>query len=381
MCDGPQQLHPRLPALRDRGRSPTPPSRADDRRPPDAHPRGFSPRGSYGRGSLRDGCLLAAFPVRRSIVRGGGTAAGGGPSSHSIAGPRRRNLVPNGGGLNMADATERNSPRLPKLEPGETFAGYRIEGVLDRGGMGVLYKATDPALDRTVALKIIAPEHTRTDAVARFKAEARLAASLEHPNIVPIHRAGEDDGVLYLAMRFVPGTNLRQVIDLGPMDLDGRPDHGQVADALDAAHTNGLVHRDVKPANILVSGEGDQEHVYLADFGLTKRLGSAGEPDPHRRVGRDARLRRARSRSRATRSMAAPTSTRSAACCTRCSPAASRTRRTATWRSCGRTSPTHRRCRGSSGRTSSRTSTPSSPARPRRTPTSATPPPASCRPP
>ena len=127
----------------------------------------------------------------------------------------------------MADATERTPPRLPKLEPGETFAGYRIEGVLDRGGMGVLYKATDPALDRTVALKIIAPEHTQNEtAVARFKAEARLAASLEHQNIVPIHRAGEEAGVLYLAMRYVPGTNLRQVIDRGPMDLRRvAPDH------------------------------------------------------------------------------------------------------------------------------------------------------------
>jgi len=179
----------------------------------------------------------------------------------------------------MADATERNSPRLPKLEPGETFAGYRIEGVLDRGGMGVLYKATDPALDRTVALKIIAPEHTQNEtAVARFKAEARLAASLEHQNIVPIHRAGEEAGVLYLAMRYVPGTNLRRVIDRGPMDLHrvGRIT-AEIADALDAAHAKGLVHRDVKPANILVCGEGDQEHVYLADFGLTKRVGSAGD--------------------------------------------------------------------------------------------------------
>jgi serine/threonine protein kinase len=179
----------------------------------------------------------------------------------------------------MADATERTPPRLPKLEPGETFAGYRIEGVLDRGGMGVLYKATDPALDRTVALKIIAPEHTQNEtAVARFKAEARLAASLEHQNIVPIHRAGEEAGVLYLAMRYVPGTNLRRVIDRGPMDLHrvGRIT-AEIADALDAAHAKGLVHRDVKPANILVCGEGDQEHVYLADFGLTKRVGSAGD--------------------------------------------------------------------------------------------------------
>jgi serine/threonine protein kinase len=167
---------------------------------------------------------------------------------------------------------------LTRLERGSLFAGYRIEGMLDRGGMGVVYRASDPELDRVVALKIIAPEHTQNpDAVTRFKAEARLAASLEHPNIVPIHRGGEYHGVLYLAMRFVPGTNLRQVVDRGQLDMGRiRRVVGSVASALDAAHERGLVHRDVKPANILISGEGEHEHVYLTDFGLTKRLGSAG---------------------------------------------------------------------------------------------------------
>ena len=168
--------------------------------------------------------------------------------------------------------------RLTRLEPGSEFAGYRIEGIIARGGMGVVYKAADVELDRTVALKIIAPEHTQNpDAVTRFKSEARLAASLEHPNIVPIHRGGEYHGVLYLAMRFVPGTNLRQVIDHGHLDLDEiQRIISAIAAALDAAHDRGLVHRDVKPANILLSGEGEPRHVYLTDFGLTKRLGSAG---------------------------------------------------------------------------------------------------------
>jgi hypothetical protein len=173
----------------------------------------------------------------------------------------------------MDEATE----RLTRLERGSLFAGYRIEGMLDRGGMGVVYKAADPDLDRTVALKIIAPEHTQNpDAVARFKAEARLAASLEHPNIVPIHRGGEVDGVLYLAMRFVPGTNLRHLVDQGQLDMDRiQRVVTSVGSALDTAHERGLVHRDVKPANILISGEGEHEHVYLTDFGLTKRLGTA----------------------------------------------------------------------------------------------------------
>ncbi len=172
----------------------------------------------------------------------------------------------------MTDVSE----RIARLEPGSTFAGYRIDGILDRGGMGVVYKATDVDLDRTVALKIIAPEHTQNaDAVTRFKAEARLAASLEHPNIVPIHRGGDFEGVLYLAMRFVPGTNLRHIIDRGQLDLDRvQRVMRSIASALDAAHERGLVHRDVKPANILISGEGSREQTYLTDFGLTKKLGS-----------------------------------------------------------------------------------------------------------
>jgi serine/threonine protein kinase len=177
----------------------------------------------------------------------------------------------------VPESGERLNAALPQLEPGAMFAGYRIDSLLDRGGMGVLYKATDLDLDRVVALKIIAPEHTQNEtAVARFKAEARLAASIEHTNVVPVHRAGEDNGVLYLAMRYVPGTNLRRVVDGGPMELTRIAKIiREVAGALDAAHAKGLVHRDVKPANILVCGEGEDERAYLADFGLTKRVGSA----------------------------------------------------------------------------------------------------------
>jgi serine/threonine protein kinase len=181
-------------------------------------------------------------------------------------------------GTALAEVRKPAASVLPQLEPGTVFAGYRIECLLDRGGMGVVYKAVDVDLDRQVALKIIAPEHTQNEtAVARFKSECRLAASLEHPNIVPIHRGGEFEGVLYLAMRFVPGTNLRSVIDRGPMDLTRVARIiWQVGAALDVAHERGLVHRDVKPANILLTGPATDPQVYLTDFGLTKRLGSDG---------------------------------------------------------------------------------------------------------
>jgi hypothetical protein len=178
----------------------------------------------------------------------------------------------------VADLGHPARPSLPRLEHGSVFAGYWIDGLLDRGGMGVVYKAMDVDLDRAVALKLIAPEYTEDETAAtRFKTEARLAASLEHPNIVPVHRGGEENGVLYLAMRFVPGTNLRRLVNRGPLALDVTVDViTQIAGALDAAHARGMVHRDVKPANILLSDETAHTHAYLTDFGLTKRPGSTG---------------------------------------------------------------------------------------------------------
>jgi len=175
-------------------------------------------------------------------------------------------------------AADRAALSSPVLAPGTDFAGYRIEEMVTRGGMGVVYRAADPALDRTVALKLIAPEYTEdAAAVARFRAEAKLAAAIDHPNLVTIYRAGEFDGVLFLAMQFVPGTDLRAF--LGGHHSPGLPwierAVGQVASALDAAHSHGLVHRDVKPANILLSGPEGGEHAYLTDFGITKRLGGS----------------------------------------------------------------------------------------------------------
>lgn len=164
---------------------------------------------------------------------------------------------------------------------GSEFVGYRIDGLIGRGGMGVVYRAFDLRLKRTVALKLIAPELSLDARFReRFTREAELAISLEHPNVVPIHDAGDIDGRLYLAMRYVEGTDLRAILHAeGALDADrSLAVVRQVANALDAAHAKGLVHRDVKPSNVLLDAN---EHVYLADFGLTRRLdeqsGSAGE--------------------------------------------------------------------------------------------------------
>jgi serine/threonine-protein kinase len=153
-----------------------------------------------------------------------------------------------------------------------TFAGCRIEAVAGRGGMGVVYRATQLGLDRAVALKLVAPERAAdANFRARFEREARVAAAIEHPNVIPVYGAGEEDGRLYLLMRWVPGTDLQALIR-----RSGRLGHvhaativAQVAAGLDAAHAVGLVHRDVKPANVLLGGEDGSGHVYLSDFGLT----------------------------------------------------------------------------------------------------------------
>ena len=156
---------------------------------------------------------------------------------------------------------------------GAHIAGCRIESVAGRGGMGIVYRATQLSLGRPVALKLIAPEHAAdANFRERFQRESRMAAAIDHPNVIPVYEAGEEDGRLYLVMRWVAGTDLHRELRAG-----GRlhPDRAalivtQVAGALDAAHTAGLIHRDVKPGNVLLSGD----HAYLADFGLTRLAGS-----------------------------------------------------------------------------------------------------------
>ena len=159
---------------------------------------------------------------------------------------------------------------------GDEFAGYRVRAVLGRGGMSVVYQAENLRLSSVIALKVLAPELAADDVFrARFLEESRIAASLNHPNVIPIYDMGSQDDLLYIAMRYVSGTDMRQMIKKRGRILPATALFliGQAARALDAAHRKGLVHRDVKPGNLLIergADEDDPDHVYLADFGITK---------------------------------------------------------------------------------------------------------------
>jgi Protein kinase domain len=172
---------------------------------------------------------------------------------------------------------------------GAELAGYRIEAVAGRGGMGVVYRAWHLGLERPVALKVIAPDLAARDEFrARFRRESRLAAALDHPHVLPIYEAGEHDGVLFIAMRWVDGTDLGRELTKSASGLSVDRSvtlTAQVAGALDAAHARGLIHRDVKPANVLLVDEGSIEHAYLADFGLAKREDTGGVTETGRWLG------------------------------------------------------------------------------------------------
>jgi len=175
------------------------------------------------------------------------------------------------------------------LPIGSDLLGYRIEAVVGAGSMGVVYLAEDRRLKRRVALKLLSRELA---GVERFRdqllTESELAASLDHPNIIPIYAVGEADDRIFISMRYVEGHDLAAVLSDGPL----APDRAlsivsQIAGALDAAHDGGLVHGDVKPSNVLVApgaGRDGEDHVYLADFGLSRRLATVEAADADNRL-------------------------------------------------------------------------------------------------
>lgn len=166
---------------------------------------------------------------------------------------------------------------MAELSAGDELAGYRIEAVAGRGGMGVVYRAIDTNLDREVALKLISDELAKDETFReRFRRESRLAASIRHANVITVFRAGEEDGSLFIAMDYIEGTDLKALIaSQGKLDPPlAAQIVRQVGQALDAAHAKTLVHRDVKPANVLIASDRGSPHAYLTDFGLTKNVGS-----------------------------------------------------------------------------------------------------------
>jgi serine/threonine protein kinase len=161
------------------------------------------------------------------------------------------------------------------LAPGSTIAGYEIEGVVGAGGIGILYRARQLRHDRPVALKLVEPEVAGDPLVReRLRREARTVAALDHPNVVPLYEAGEENGTVFIVTRWVDGTELGTLVQREGHLEPARAARiaAQIASALEVAHEKGLIHRDVKPSNMIVTPE---DHVYLTDFGLTKREGSA----------------------------------------------------------------------------------------------------------
>jgi serine/threonine protein kinase len=175
--------------------------------------------------------------------------------------------------------TDRAPGQAGELVAGTQFAGYVIEGVAGQGGMGVVYRARQLRPSRIVALKVISPQLAGdSDFRERFAHESEIATSIEHSNVIPVYDVGEESNLLYITMRYVEGTDLRAVIAAEGHLAPQRAVQilVELTAALDAAHAHGLVHRDVKPGNVLIAREGQREHVYLTDFGLAKLAASGG---------------------------------------------------------------------------------------------------------
>jgi serine/threonine protein kinase len=213
---------------------------------------------------------------------------------------------------------------LAELQPGAAFAGYRIEALIGRGGMGLVYRAQDERLKRKVALKVLPPQKATDEPFrTRFIRESEAAASIDHPNIIPIFEAGEEADCSSPCVSWMGPDPKQYLAQQGPLSLDEATDLlDGVAGALDTAHAQGLVHRDIKPQNVLISmgpASVASRHVYLTDFGLMKEKEAGREVTAEGQfVGTIDYV--APSRWRVVLSTVAPTSTRLVACCTSALP-------------------------------------------------------------
>jgi pSer/pThr/pTyr-binding forkhead associated (FHA) protein/tRNA A-37 threonylcarbamoyl transferase component Bud32 len=228
-----------------------------------------------------NGTFVNGVPVRERQVLNVGDSVRVGRTTLELTDLRRPSPSP--AAPPSPPPAARPSPAPPPRPPspdalplGTVFAGCRVEEVIGQGDMGVVYRAEELALQRRVALKLILPEHSQDDRFReRFRRESKVAASIDHPNVIPILEAGDENGVLFISMRLVEGTDLRELIAAEGRVAPLRAARivRQVGAALDAAHARGLVHRDVKPANVLLARA---DHVYLSDFGLAKREEEVG---------------------------------------------------------------------------------------------------------
>jgi serine/threonine protein kinase len=180
--------------------------------------------------------------------------------------------------VRMSPAPQQASNALALPDVGDELAGYRLQSVIGRGGMGVVYLAEHAVLGRRAAIKVLAPGLASDDDFReRFARESQLVAAIDHPNIIPVYDAGEVGGLLYQAMRYVPGGDLAGRLAEGSLEPGVAAQVvAQVAGALDAAHAHGIVHRDVKPGNILIEREADGGRVYLSDFGIVRAQNTRG---------------------------------------------------------------------------------------------------------
>src|SRR5712672_958816 len=184
-------------------------------------------------------------------------------------------MAARGGGVVSGDSPAQPGGPLAGLTAGSRVAGYLLEKLVGVGGMAAVFRARDERLGRVVALKLLAGDEVVQQ---RFAREARAVAAVDHPHIIPVYEAGEAGGVLFIAMRFVAGDDLRTIVrrEGGLRPRRAAAFISPVASALDAAHEAGLVHRDVKPANMLVDvGPHRPEHVYLSDFGVARGVVSS----------------------------------------------------------------------------------------------------------